>query len=203
MIANKWDDIFTQTEWGKYPPEYIVRPVMQTFKSVENRSQVRFLDVGCGPGAVSWFLAREGFHVTGFDSSREAVRQAEKRLDGLGHWDGHLLVGDFTKQFIWMDESFDCVIDNMSLTMADHHDAIQAYDEIHRMLKPGGKLISVLASMKSCNVATELRGATLWNMGDVSIVLSAFHRLNMEVYSRTVRNGSGVVSQLVIEATKQ
>lgn len=40
---------------------------------------LHFLDNGCGPGRHAMFFARQGFHVTALDQSREA-------LDYLKNW---------------------------------------------------------------------------------------------------------------------
>jgi tRNA G46 methylase TrmB len=52
-----------QQEWGKYPPEHVIRFVARNFYRVPDRKYVHLLEVGCGPGANVWFMAREGFAV--------------------------------------------------------------------------------------------------------------------------------------------
>lgn len=41
----------------------------------------RLLELGCGDGALSCLLAREGFEVTGVDISRGMIEEAKKRAD--------------------------------------------------------------------------------------------------------------------------
>jgi hypothetical protein len=55
-----WEQIFASREWGKYPPEHVVRFVARNFYRVPDRKQVRLLEVGCGPGANVW-ASSEGF----------------------------------------------------------------------------------------------------------------------------------------------
>jgi hypothetical protein len=43
-----WEQIFSSREWGKYPPEHVVRFVDRNSYRVPDRKQVRLLEVGCG-----------------------------------------------------------------------------------------------------------------------------------------------------------
>jgi len=137
-----WDEMFSKNNWGKYPPEELVRFVARNFYKTprEDRSKVDFLDVGCGPGSCMWYLAREGFSVTGIDGSAVALQQAEKFLasDNLS---AELTRGDIVA-LPYEDESFDCVIDIECLNNVTLADARSALAEIRRVLKPKGLLFS-------------------------------------------------------------
>ena len=41
---------------------------------------------------------------------------------------------------------FDCVIDNVSIYANKHNDIVKMYEEIYRLLKPGGKIFTSLFS---------------------------------------------------------
>ncbi len=58
-----WEEIFRRKEWGKYPPEHVIRFVARNFYRVADRASIRLLEIGCGPGANIWFMTREGFTV--------------------------------------------------------------------------------------------------------------------------------------------
>lgn len=58
---NIWNSVFKNQEWGKYPSEDLIRFIARNFYSIKNRLDVKVLEIGCGPGANIWFLAREGF----------------------------------------------------------------------------------------------------------------------------------------------
>jgi ubiquinone/menaquinone biosynthesis C-methylase UbiE len=130
-----WEQIFSSREWGKYPPEHVVRFVARTFYRVERRNDVRLLEIGCGPGANVWFMAREGFKVSGIDGSATAIRKAKERLSKEG-LEADLQVGNFA--FLpWPDNAFDGVLENVSLC-CNGSDAIgAALSEVQRVLKPG------------------------------------------------------------------
>ena len=46
-----WEEIFRSSEWGKYPPERVIRFVARNFYRVLDRKKVRLFKVGCGHGA--------------------------------------------------------------------------------------------------------------------------------------------------------
>ena len=70
-----WEEIHTKQEWGKYPPENLIRFIARNYYKMK-RESVKILDFGCGGGACTWFLAREGFDVFAFDGSPTAVKKA-------------------------------------------------------------------------------------------------------------------------------
>src|ERR1019366_5194304 len=75
-----WEQIFSTREWGKYPPEHVVRFVAGNFYRVPDRKEMCLLEVGCGPGANIWFMAREGFTVSRIDGSATSIKQGDGRL---------------------------------------------------------------------------------------------------------------------------
>lgn len=129
-----WEQIFSTREWGKYPPEHVVRFIARTFYRVPDRSRVRLLEIGCGPGANVWFMAREGFKVSGIDGSPTAIRQAGERLakEGLS---ADLHVGD-NAALPWPDNTFDGVLENVSLYCNGSDSIRAALAEVARVLKP-------------------------------------------------------------------
>lgn len=87
-----WERVFSSQSWGNYPGEDFIRFVANNFYQNLNRGQVRILEVGCGPGANLWFMAREGFSVYGVDGSQTAIALAKSRLDlEVPQWGGAAL----------------------------------------------------------------------------------------------------------------
>jgi ubiquinone/menaquinone biosynthesis C-methylase UbiE len=136
-----WQNIFeSRDDWGKYPPEHVVRFVARNWYKVPDRKQVRLLDVGCGPGANTWFMAREGFSVAGIDGSAAATAQARKRLAGEG-LAADIRVGDY-RSLPWPDASFDGALDNFSIYCNPRQSVERVLAEVRRVLKPGGRFLS-------------------------------------------------------------
>lgn len=132
-----WENIFAQRTWGAYPPEELVRFIARSFRAVPDRSQVRVLEIGCGPGPNIWFLAREGYAAAGIDGSPTAIRQAEARLQAEHLPAADLKVGNFSS-LPWPDASFDAVLDIEALYANRMQTIRETVAEIARVLKPGG-----------------------------------------------------------------
>lgn len=135
-----WDQIFGRQEWGKYPSEYVIRFVAQRWYGRADRSTVRLLDLGSGPGACTWYMAREGFNVSAIDGSRTGIERLRARL-AAEKLAAEARVGDFVR-LPWPGSSFDGVIDNVSLCANPYSACQAAVAEVHRVLKPGGWFLS-------------------------------------------------------------
>jgi SAM-dependent methyltransferase len=97
----------------------------------------KVLDVGCGNGYVLANYASEGAEVFGIDITEAGIDLCRKRFEYRG-LSGNFRVAD-AQELPFTDNTFDCVCSMGVL----HHvpDTQKALDEIHRVLKPGGRLI--------------------------------------------------------------
>ena len=95
------------------------------------------LDAGCGTGEYSSWFAKHGAHVTGIDLSDGSLAEAREYAETNG------LAIDFQKRSVlqtgFADERFDLVY----CTGVLHHtpDPFAGLCELHRVLKPGGKIL--------------------------------------------------------------
>ena len=99
----------------------------------------RVLDLGSGAG-MDAFVARrdvggEG-HVHGVDMTEEMVTKARTNADKLGHENVTFAVGDIEALPV-EDDSFDVALSNCVLNLVP--DKAQAFAEIARVLRPGGR----------------------------------------------------------------
>jgi SAM-dependent methyltransferase len=140
-----WETVYRTRAWGQYPGEDVIRFVKGNFANVEDRAQVRLLEVGSGAGANLWFMAREGFCVHGIEGSETAVRLTRERLDReCPTWreaGGQVQTGDFVP-LPYPDNYFDAVLDIVAICYSSFEDAHRAYAELSRVTKPGGRLFS-------------------------------------------------------------
>ena len=94
------------------------------------------LDAGCGPGFYAEELIRRGAVVTGFDASSEMVRLARTRLGAAVD----LRVSDLNDPLTWLaDASHDLAL--MALVLHHVDNRASALSELHRVLRPGGRLV--------------------------------------------------------------
>jgi 2-polyprenyl-6-hydroxyphenyl methylase/3-demethylubiquinone-9 3-methyltransferase len=103
-------------------------------QSIPNWNGLKVLDVGCGGGFTSEFLAKRGAKVWGIDQSAACI-EAAKAHARLSNLDIHYRVG-MAEALPWEDSCFDVVV---CVDVLEHvKDPRQAIAEIARVLKPGG-----------------------------------------------------------------
>jgi demethylmenaquinone methyltransferase/2-methoxy-6-polyprenyl-1,4-benzoquinol methylase len=97
----------------------------------------RALDLACGTGDIAFALARRGAHVAGLDITHRMVQLARTKGDRAraGFVTGDMMALPFG------DGLFDVVTTGYGLRNVP--DIQQAIAEIHRVLKPGGVLLSL------------------------------------------------------------
>lgn len=134
-----WENVFKGQEWGKYPPEGLIRFIVKNFYD-RDRKKTKILELGCGPGANVWYMAREGFDVYGIDGSAAAVGIATRRIrdDSLR---ADLRAGDIAR-LPYQDAAFDAVVDIECLYCNSRKDTEGILAEVGRAIKPGGLFYS-------------------------------------------------------------
>lgn len=110
----------------------------------------RVLDLGCGAGEVSAkqkSLGRFGW-VCGVEGNPEVAKIAEQKLD-------RVLVGDIEKmEYPFPDGHFDTVL---TLDILEHLvDPWRVLEQIHRLLKPKGRLVVSIPNMRHYSVTVPL-----------------------------------------------
>jgi ubiquinone/menaquinone biosynthesis C-methylase UbiE len=213
-----WENLFRSQEWGKYPPESVVRFVARNFYSAPKRGEIRLLDAGCGPGACTWFMAREGFQVSGIDGSPTAIRYAGERLNAED-LSADLRVGDYTS-LPWADEVFDGAIDTVSFYANLLADWQRAVDEVYRVIKPGGVFFTSSFSNNTwgCGIGQQVEPGSFRDIpegpfhnrglahfvdeSELRHLLRRFSRVNVERECRTLMNQSKLVELWIATAVK-
>ena len=140
MRAAGWDKVFENSRWGRYPAEDLLRFIARNFYDLPDRSKVRILEVGCGPGANLWYIAREGFETHGFDGSQVALDRAEVRLSEE-NVRAMLIRGDAV-HLPYPDDFFDGIFDIECICANTKADSKKIIAEVRRVLKPAGHFFS-------------------------------------------------------------
>jgi SAM-dependent methyltransferase len=97
------------------------------------------LELGCGLGRFSNFMAENGIQTTGVDFSTIAIKKANKRIADKKN-KPTFLVGDVTN-LKNISEQFDMSFDVGCFHCLDKAGQEKYSEEVHRLLKPGGILL--------------------------------------------------------------
>jgi SAM-dependent methyltransferase len=92
------------------------------------------LEIGCGTGFNTLWLADRAQFVVGVDISEGMLRKARHRL---GEQNVRLLQADITKPWP-LEQAFDLIVANLVLEHVKEFEHV--FDEAHRVLRPGGLL---------------------------------------------------------------
>jgi len=135
---------------------------------------LKVLEIGTGNGADGVMFALNGAHYTGVDLTEAALEATRRHFAVMG------LTGTFKKenaeQLSFPNESFDWVYSHGVL----HHtpNTQRAMDEVHRVLKPGGRAIIMLYHKHSFNYF--IRIMTFMRLRVLLKILSRARRWNRD-----------------------
>ena len=130
-------------EEHRYQKEWHI-PAAADFPSARGK---KVLEIGCGLGTDGAQFALAGADYTGIDLTDAAVDLARRRFD-LFNLPGAFQTAD-AENLDFPDESFDVVYSHGVL----HHtpDIVSALEEVHRVLRPGGRAVVMLYHRNSYN----------------------------------------------------
>ncbi len=216
----RWDEVFSSRSWGMYPPEELIRFMGSRYYGAPDRGRVRVLELGCGPGPVAWYLAREGFDVHGVDGSLSAITQAQARIDAES-LSANLRIGDFVElTTLYPEDEFHAVIDVTSV----QHNRFAAVERVVQgvltVLKPGGRFFGIMLAEGSYGYGTgaeiepgtfvDIQEGPLGGMGlshffsenELRTLFSGFEELEINHSVRTLDNQAHHYKHWLVEARK-
>ena len=100
------------------------------------------LEIGPGPGymGLEWLKGTQGTTLVGLEISAEMIKVAERNAAEYGLADrARYVSGDATEAFPFGDASFDAVFSFGSMHEWSRPENV--FDEIHRVLRPGGRFL--------------------------------------------------------------
>jgi 2-polyprenyl-3-methyl-5-hydroxy-6-metoxy-1,4-benzoquinol methylase len=213
-----WEEIFRSRTWGRYPSEDAVRLVARQFFRVSDRSRISCLDLGCGGGAHTWFLAREGFAVTAVDGSEAAVQQTRALLD-----QERCVANVRACSFLdlpFADATFDCVLDWGAVQHNPWVDIVAIHSKILRLLKPGGWLFASMLTVDSSHPTAKhdergrdldgFRAGTieqdvfvhLTSRDEIGELTAGYSQVGIDTIDKTRDGGRSRLAQFLVAAQK-
>ena len=138
LARERWDRIYREAPledipWEEGRPSPILVDLVRKGKVRKGAA----LDICCGTGHNTLFLAQEGFQVAGIDISPTAVNYARERCQEAGV-SCQLTPGNAV-DLPYPDQSFDLVFDRGCFHHIPPAERDAFIKGVHRVLRPGGK----------------------------------------------------------------
>ena len=109
-----------------------------------SQGKKEFLDLGCGLGRHSILFGKNGFNVSCFDISQEAINRTKEWAE-KEDLKFNYKVGDMLK-LPYEDEEFDCIYCRNVISHTDTEGMKQVIKELYRVMKDGGECYLTLGS---------------------------------------------------------
>lgn len=135
MVGDESDSVWKIPSKESY---YLLNRWKQQKKSA-------FLDLGCGLGRHAMLFGKNGFYVSCFDISEDAVSRTRAWAESEEGLCFRYDIGDMLS-LPYSDASVDCVLCRNVISHTDTEGVKRAISEIYRVLKNGGECYVTLAS---------------------------------------------------------
>lgn len=129
-MSAKYDKIGVHYNTTRKADPFLVGKL---FEHLSPEADGIYLDVGCGTGNYSIELQKRGVNLIGIDPSERMLEKARSRNDKIDWRQGKV------EELELEDKSIDGAIG--SLTIHHWSDLQKAFSELHRVIKPGGRLV--------------------------------------------------------------
>ena len=152
-----WENYYKETPLEKIPWQ---KTQAHYFTKLIDASKIKpglALDLGCGTGMKSIYLARRGFEVTGIDISKTAINFARKNAK-QAKVKVNFVVADAANLSFLKEKKFDFVLDWANLHGIPKDKRGKYIGEIDRHTKKGGKLLLRCFSREQDEKESVLRG---------------------------------------------
>jgi ubiquinone/menaquinone biosynthesis C-methylase UbiE len=141
---NNWNDIYKRQ--GEVQSK-VLPVVVDAARLFQDKNCRKILDLGCGTGRHTIYLAQAGFQVWGVDSSDSALDITAKKASELELGNIELENQDML-QLSFPDGDFDGVLCIWTTGHGTIADLEQSVAEMHRVVRPGGLVIADFCSVE-------------------------------------------------------
>lgn len=158
METKGWENIYRLQGEVQTEVLQVVKEATQLFKE---KGYKRIMDLGCGTGRHTIYLAQQGFDVYATDISETGLEITKKKADNLN------LTNIIYKQhdmatIPFEDDSFDAVLCIWTTGHGLLNDVRRNVDEMYRVTKPGGIVFADYVSVfdETYGLGTEIEPNT-------------------------------------------
>ena len=139
-----WNEAFLE-DMKKQKTDYLNDIWMEKYKDIINQNELgKALDLGCGLGQDSVYLKEKGYDVIACDISTYALDQIKEKYPEIKTQ--HL---DVSNKLPFEGNSISLINANLSLHYFTMDKTKEIFEEIRRILKPGGLFIGRMNSDKN------------------------------------------------------
>ncbi|WP_329622011.1 class I SAM-dependent methyltransferase [Streptomyces sp. NBC_01255] len=167
--ADWWDGFYADRD--KPVPFFVAKPDENLVSYVERGllpAGGRVLDLGCGPGRNSLYLASLGYEVDAVDLSATAIRWAEERAREAGAAESvRFVCGDAfaAHEPDVLDGPYDLVYDSGCFHHLPPHRRVSYLALLDRVLAPGGHFALTAFAAGEGGMGSELPDADFYRQG--------------------------------------
>ena len=135
---TKYEYLYNNNQLGHHHA-YILKPLIEMMSEMlpppNNKQKPRILDIGCGNGSLSNFLAQQGYEVVGVEESESGVKLANQTFPNCRFIQGSI----YDLPYSEIGDKFDIVI---SVEVIEHlFYPRELVRSAKKCLKPNGRLI--------------------------------------------------------------
>ena len=138
-----WERIYR--ELGDLRIEVLPK-IKRASRIFKERHYRRILDLGCGTGKHSIFLAQKGFSVYATDISSTGIKIARRKIESLNLNNIRFKQHDM-RSIPFSDNFFDAVICTWTIYHGTLGEISKTVDEVWRVLKPNGMVVTDFLSV--------------------------------------------------------
>lgn len=138
MSNGSWEKIYS--EQGEVQTE-VLNTVVEAVEAFNRNGYKDVLDLGCGTGRNTVYLAEKGFNVKACDLSETGLEMTKKKAEGLGFHDIKYSVQNMTN-LSYSDEVFDAVLCVWVQGHGTRREVQMGIDESYRVIKDNGMVVS-------------------------------------------------------------
>jgi SAM-dependent methyltransferase len=152
-----WQDPKVRERWEAMPP---IQEVVDMADRLEAEGRRRVLDIGCGLGRHTVYLAARGFEVTATDNAPAALAACKANLEEAG-LTANVIETEMT-DYPFPDGHFDGALGSHVIHHTDRATLERILAEVTRTLAPGGYFVWVTPTPrhKHCGRGTEIEPGT-------------------------------------------
>ena len=174
-----WDQRYAASDlvWGAAPNRF----VEAEFSGVKPRG--RALDLACGEGRNTLWLAQQGWRATGVDFSRVAIERG-RQLAARGGIEVELIEADVTR---WSPEPATCSLVLVAYLQIPRDDRRRVWAHAAAALAPGGELFAVGHALRNLREGSggPQDPSVLWDPDELVAELGAVSLAALETEERT------------------